>query len=956
MRPLNTYEIIRRRRHGFRSGGGEARRSLGGWVIVVCSLLVLAVSGLFLRLGVGYSNFMEDLPAIESIPAWLDPQTGSFLAPTRFYDRSGQTQIYSMETPGIPRKYLSVDPSEVNHFSPQLIRAWVAMQQPDLWRSGGMREGDLLDPIPGTIAERLVSTLLLEKEAGGLRRTIQMRLLAAQVTREYGASKVLEWYLNSAGFGHLAYGAESAAQLYFGKSARNLDLMESALLVAISESPALNPFDAPAHIGELQKTALNRLLLAGLIDSDEYIRRSAETPVFASPAPEILREDSAFIDLVTGQLADRVGRERLERGGLKVITTLDLDLQRQLVCTLRMQINRIQSASPQAQAGSACEAGRLLPSLSVEPGETHPGLGALGVVTDPQTGEVLALAGELQAGGDVSRVTGHEPGSLLTPFLAAAAFSRGYSPSSMVWDIPISEGGSSEELTTQENEYQGPVSLRTAIANDHLTPLKRIFDEIGGQSLRQLWALFGLGGSIQDQSDGGVLSGGGLLTPLQAAQGFGVFAAEGILHGTEFIDGGSIQPKSILAVEDASGSIREGITQDKSLPVLSGQLAYLINHVLTDESARGKRMGASNPLEIGRPAGGKAGLTEAGDSLWAVGYTPQRLALAWLGQDTTVGGSRLEERDATGLSHALLQYAVSTMPVEGWDPPAGISEVNVCDPSGDLPTRDCPTIVKEVFLSGSEPTSTDALFRRLAVNRETGRLATVFTPAELRVEKVFMIVAVENRAWAEKAGFPLAPTEYDTIQAPAFNPDVNITSPAVFSYVRGKTEILGTARKDGFTQYRLEAGKGLNPDEWVQIGGGNAPVEDGILGEWDTLGKEGLYAIRLIVVDDAQQYDSAVIQVAVDNTPPVVTIPFPQDGEEVTGGTDTMITFRADASDSIGISRVEWWLDNTRIGSREQEPFIMPWQATAGEHVLVARAFDLAGNMGESKPVRFTVR
>jgi hypothetical protein len=247
------------------------------------------------------------------------------------------------------------------------------------------------------------------------------------------------------------------------------------------------------------------------------------------------------------------------------------------------------------------------------------------------------------------------------------------------------------------------------------------------------------------------------------------------------------------------------------------------------------------------------------------------------------------------------------------------------------------------------------MFQRLAVNRETGRLATIFTPPEMQVEDVFLVIPAEYRSWAEKAGFSLAPTEYDTIQAPPFNPEVNIASPAIFAYLRGQTEILGTAKGENFDQYRLEIGQGVNPGKWFQIGDGKTPVENGVLGTWDTNDREGLHTLRLIVVNKDQEYRTAIVQVAVDNTPPVVRVSYPQQNDLIELDKSNPVIFRTEAEDSIGINRVEWWLDNVRIGTRDQFPFVLPWNPLQGGHTLVVRAFDLAGNMGESQPVTFTV-
>jgi membrane peptidoglycan carboxypeptidase len=952
---FHTYQIIRRRRHGFRSSGGEANRLLPAWAIVTIFLAIISLSALFVQAGLLFTAITRDLPSIERIGIWLDRENGTLLEPTRFYDRSGNTVLFTLGNPGIDRKMLAVDPSQPDHFSPQLTRAWVAMQQRDFWSSNGIDTSDILNPKPITIAEKLAANLLLENELEGKKKAVRMRLLASQMVRNYGSSQVLEWYLNSANFGHQAYGVESASQLYFGKSAADLDLFEAAMLVVISESPALNPIDAPSHIDVLHKEALNRLLLAGLIGSEEYIRRAASTPEFAQVPTSGLSNYSAFIEVVRDQLEDEIGQETLERGGLNVITTLDMELQSQVACTLRTQLERMQAPDSPVVSAADCPAGRLLPRLESQTGSDIVYLRAEGAILDPQTGEVLAMLGELGSDGLITSATSHEPGSLVTPFVGISAFARGYSPASLLWDIPDEGVDPTSISRNPDGDFHGPVSLRAALANDYLAPISRIYEEIGSQTLAQLWIPFGLGQVSSTEPETSMLERGGFWTLLQAARAYGILAAGGQSHGVTTGSGEVVEPKIIRAVEDNQGSLIPATPAEESQQVLSEPLAYLINHVLSDESARERSMGRPNPFEIGRPAGGKIGRTADDNSLWAVGYTPQRLAITWFGQDSTEGSLPLDIRAATGITHALLQYAVRTIPEENWRQPAGISEVSVCDPSGKLPTRDCPAIVKEVFLTGSEPTSADTMYQRLSVNRETGRLATVFTPPEQQIEKVFLVVPVEYRSWAEKAGFDIAPTEYDTIQVSTVNPDVYIASPAGFAYIRGRTQILGTARGADFDQYRLEIGQGVNPGEWFQIGGGKSTVENGVLGEWDTIGREGLHTVRLIVVDTDQEFRTAVMQVAVDNTPPEIRITNPQQAETLEIEAGNPITLRAEASDNIGINRVEWWLNNVRIDSRGQPPFALPWSPESGEHTLVVRAFDLAGNMGESEPVEFTV-
>jgi hypothetical protein len=181
-----------------------------------------------------------------------------------------------------------------------------------------------------------------------------------------------------------------------------------------------------------------------------------------------------------------------------------------------------------------------------------------------------------------------------------------------------------------------------------------------------------------------------------------------------------------------------------------------------------------------------------------------------------------------------------------------------------LPTQECPNLVSEVFLNGSEPIQADNLYREFGINRETGLLATVFTPPELVETRVFMLVPETARDWALSAGLEIPPTSYDAIQSPPVKPFANIASPELFAEVSDVVKIIGTASGEDFDYYRVQIGKGLNPQKWIQLGGDViTPVESGVLAEWDTKGLSGLYAVQLLVVQTDQIVETAVIQVTV---------------------------------------------------------------------------------------------
>jgi len=920
--------------------------------------LLLAVA--LFAAGAAYASLTYDLPSISQLPILLDRDKGLLLQPTLFYDRSGQHLLYQLENPGIPRHFLALNPDAPEHFSPLFVQITIASMQPSFWSSPGFDWTDLSSNQPSTLAERLVDELLLNTEAPGLRHALRMHLLAAQLVASYGRSQVLEWYLNSTYYGHLAYGADSAARLYFGKPASQLNLAESVLLAVTSQAPALNPLDAPAAAREREQAALAQLLAHGSIDQTEYQQARADTIHFSQAPQTGSSPATAFIHLLSNQLSEQFGQARLEQGGLRVITTLDYDLQNQLVCAANTQILRLigNSSGGSKNGGQSCETARLLPTLPPTSTPLPADLQISGLVLDPQNGQVLAFLGDDDKNGESPVLNGHQPGSLLTPFIALAGFARGMGPASLVWDIPAS---GTSELSTPANpdgKYHGPQRLRMALANDYLSPFSQILNEVGPFNVWHLAEPLGLTGLTSNNNLQDLLYTGGSVNILQIAQAYSTFANLGTQTGQTVDTTGDLHSSLFLKLDDMSGRTLLDEEQPQTRSILSPQLAYLVHNILSDESARWPSLGFPNPLEIGRPAGAKTGQVETGQEVWAVGYTPQRLSAIWLGFPTTNGDSsiQLDPKTAAGVWHAVMQYANQNLPAGDWTTPAGIDTVTVCDPSGLLPTTDCPTTVSEVFLDGNDPTTPDSLYKVFQVNRETDRLATVFTPPELVEDHTFMVIPPEAQDWAKSAGIAMAPTDYDAIQPPLPSPYVQISSPASFGYVHGKIEITGTASGSGFSSYRLQAGQGLNPSDWLQIGSSSSnPVENGLLAVWDTQGLEGLYAVRLLVVQKDQTIQSATIQVTVDNTPPTAQINYPEPNQQFQTSTDAQITFQADANDAVGVAKLEWYLDGEKIGQNEQAPYNLTWQSVAGHHSLLVKAYDLAGNMTESSSVTFTV-
>jgi membrane peptidoglycan carboxypeptidase len=870
-------------------------------------------------------------------------------------DRTGTQVLYTLDNPGIVRKFLTVNPDAEDHFSLQLVRLVVAHLEPDFWTANSIDLQELTDPQPQTIAERLARELLIPDEEDSLRSALRMRLLANQLLAKYGRTQVLEWYLNSAYFGHLTYSAESASQLYLGKSASELDIAESTLLVSLITSPALNPVDAPTAAVENQAALLAEFYAQGILTPEEYNIASAEKLTFAPAPPTVQDTSSAFVELAREQLTDLVGATRVERGGLRVITTLDLDLQSQLICSARSQLFQIQAAafSGTTLGLTDCPAADQLPTQSYE--GDYANLAAGGVIMDPTNGQILAYSDPVDLSGAVMDVD-YQPGSLLTPFVTLTAFARGSSPASLAWDVPMSLPTGAENESNPDGSFHGPVNYRIALANDYVAPSAGIFQQYDAQIVWSIATASGLSVTEDSTASVSLLFDGGQTNLMEMARAYAMLATNGTAYGVTVPSTGAVQSVTVLRVETLKGQTLVDNSQPDRQPIVSTSMAYLMNNILSDETARWTSLGHPNALEIGRPAAVKLGQVTSKSQVWTVGYTPQRLVLTWVGNQR--GNTQLTYTDyrmSAGLWQALIKYTTQSLPSDDWSKPIDVTEMQVCSPSGFLPTSDCPNVTTDVFIYGNEPTTTDTFFQKAQVNRETGLLATVFTPKEMIEEDVFLNVPAAYRTWAINAGLAVMPLGYDAISMTEVDPNVQITSPVIFSPISGNAVIQGTANLDSLVSFNVQIGRGINPESWQQVGDTQtSPVIDGVLAEWDTTGLDGLYAVRLNVVTGDNQIHTSVIQVTVDNQAPQVAVAYPAAGAQVTS-INGAVTLSANVTDTVGISRLEWWMDGELIAEQTSAPYSLSWQATKGSHSLQVKAWDTAGNETTSEVTEFEI-
>lgn len=834
----STIPILRARRERrlARQRLREARK--GTTFLAVGTMLSLVAATVIVVSAFAYVNLTRDLPSTAVLPILLNPPDGLLLQPTRIYDRTGKNLLFTFATNNAQRRYLPLSATNPQHLPRSLRDAVIAKTDPYFEEHPGYTLTTITNyDLHPTLAQRLVFDLLLFDEPPSLRRALRERILAAQITARYGRTQVLEWYLNSANFGHHAFGAEAAAQLYFGKSAAQLETAESAILAAVSDAPSLNPYDAPLTALERGRETLTLMQVQGLLSADAALEARGESPVFQTlPTPE-RQPAAAFVNLLLTQLDTQFPRERIERGGLTIISTLDYDLQQQSSCVTAFYAARL-AGSPDPVL--PCEAVRFLSALPPEIKVDNSSASA--IVIDPKTGQILAVVGETFQAQETPLLAAHDPGSVLDAFIYLTGFTRGLSPASLIWDIP-----GKTDVQNFDGQYHGPMRLRVALANDYPAPAAQVLSQMGAENVEEISSSFGV--SMDSE-----------LSLLEAAGAFGVFAQEGVYFGQEFDD--TFKPVSVLRVEGNDGSLWLDWSTPQAKPVVTPGLAYLMNHALSDETARLGILQSSNLLSIGTPVAVKLGQTEDARDAWTIGYTPSRVVAVWTGARAQTG-SDLSPRAPAALWNALMPMALQNLPREGWAAPEDVSVVNVCDPSGLLPTTDCPNLVSEVFLKGNEPIQADTMYRKYAVNRETGLLATVFTLPQLIEERVYLVVPPDARSWAEGTGLEIPPSNYDVIQPLPLNENVKITAPDLFSEVNGAVQIEGTAAGDGFVSYRVLVGQGLNPREWIQVAESSQPVTNGVLAAWDANGLSGLYAIQLQVVRNDQSVDTAINQITV---------------------------------------------------------------------------------------------
>lgn len=717
----------------------SALRKRRTWIAAFCALLIVTGLGL-------YQWIFADLPDISQIEA------GMRLPSTRIYDRNGLL-LYEILPPEQGRN----SALSLEEIPQHCVNAVIATEDANFWSHPGvdlvgvlralwinLRGGEVIAG-GSTITQQTARLLLLDpaqQADRSLHRKLREMVLALQLEGASSKEELLTRYLNQVYFGNLAYGLEAAARTYFHKSAEDLSLAECAMLAGIIQNAVYH--DPLTHFDramQRQDVALRLMTQQGSISVAEADSARRDTLQFGSTPFPILAPH--FVMAVWKQL-ERDYPEQLYGGGLDVVTTVDANWQRQAQQIVQQQLEFLNHPPDPARVPANAN-------------------NAAVVAMDPYTGQILTMLGspdyfdESIDGAVNAALALRQPGSTLKPFTYALAMDPNrdtpMTAASVLLDVRTPFVTRRLESYTPANYAfveHGPVRVREALAASYNIPAVATLEQVGLQPFVQFLGNVGLGNLMRNTSvDLSITLGGGEVRLIDLTQAYAAFANGGY----------RIQPSMILRVSERGGPLLYEWQQPLlTQRVMDERVAFLISDILSDNEARRPSFGAVNPLMIGRPAAAKTGTTTDFRDNWVMGYTPNLVLGVWVGNannDPMV--------EVTGISGAgpiynlFMRQVLLGQPRLNFTVPDGLIRVEVCSLSGLLPTDACPYRHIEWFIPGTEPTEYDNFYQRFTVDRDSGMLADETTPADRRLEQVFVVLPQEARDWAARNGLRQAP-------------------------------------------------------------------------------------------------------------------------------------------------------------------------------------------------------
>lgn len=861
-----------------------------------------------------YYSIARTLPEIGDLR-----ERASQFETTRILDRNGQL-LYEILDPNAGRRtYIPLE-----DISPNALAATIATEDKEfyshpgfdlvamiraLWQnyqSGGTVSG------ASTITQQLARALLLSPEERAEQtytRKAREIILAAEITRRYTKDQILELYLNEIYYGNLAYGVEAAAETYFGKSAKDLSIAEASFLAGLPQSPAIYDIYTNPEVTLIRQQQV-LVLMFELSQTQGCITVSnSATPICVDPLaateaanamkvypfrpPSFDARYPHWVNFVRSQLEEKYDAQTIYRSGFTVYTTLDPTLQD--------------------------EAQRLVTEQLAGLVDKNAHNGAL-VAIKPSTGEILAMVGSPDfynsaISGQINMADSptRQPGSSIKPINYVAAFEKGWTPSTLIWDVPSEFPPSGDPNDPREpyipvnydGKFHGPVTVRVALSNSFNIPAVKTLDFVGiyddpetpqKDGMIGMAERLGITSLTRDDYGLSLTLGGGDVSLIDLTSAYSVFANSGV----------RVPPVAILKITDFQGNVIDEY-QPVGEQVIRPEHAYLISSILSDNNARSWMFGNNSMLNLSFTVAAKTGTTNDFRDNWTLGYTPDLVTGVWIGNaDYTPMVNTTGLTGAAPIWSQFMEYAVPY--VSGGSPtwmprPPGIMDRVVCALSGTEPSNWCRGgQYTEIFAADQPPLpASQDLLRRIEIDLWTGLQASDACKGPAEEQIVLNVTDPWAREWLESGAGRDWLDAHDLPRSPYYVPERECTgndSQPVLEFALNEGQavsspplvINGSAYADqGFRRWRLDYGLGEDPASWSALAESNNPVRDATLYAWDLAGvPNGTITLRLTLVGDRTEVEHRVHLTLVLPTPTVT--PFPPTVEVPPTETPTQIS------------------------------------------------------------------
>ncbi|MBI5221824.1 MAG: PBP1A family penicillin-binding protein [Candidatus Magasanikbacteria bacterium] len=873
---------------------------------------------------------------------------------TKIYDRTGQTLLYDIH--GNEKRTLI----PLNEIPKTLIDATLAAEDREFYKHKGFSITGIIRSVlkniftgskvgGSTLTQQLVKNAVLGPEKTYTRK-IKELILSYQIEKKFSKDEILQLYFNEIPYGSVAYGAEAASQTYLGKSVRDITLAQAAILAALPQAPTFySPYGS--HTDRLfvrQHYILDSMAELGFITQEDADRAKEEPIDFKKQAENITAPH--FVMYVKEYLTEKYGDLAVEQGGLTVITTLDLykqDIAEKAIKEIAEKNAKEKEAFNASLVAIDTKTGQILSMVGSknyfadpEPADCTPGKDC---VFDPQVNAATRP---------------RQPGSSFKPVVYAAAFKKGYTPETILYDV-VTKFQNYDLKDYEPKNYDlkehGLVPIRQALAGSLNIPAVKTIYLTGVDNVIDLAEKLGYT-TLGDRSRFGLslVLGGGEVKLIEHTNAYATFAREGEWH----------EPAAILEVKDKDGNVLEEFKK-KEKKVLETQVARQINDILSDNNARAYIFGAENYLTLGdRPVAAKTGTTNDYRDAWTIGYTPSLAVGVWVGNNSNKEMKRGADGSvvAAPIWHRFMQEVLGDTPAEAFNKPE-------------------PTTTDKPVLNGSIAEGI-----KVKIDKISGKLATNLTPETMVEEKTFRQVhnilyyinkddpqgstppdreseqykrweeAVQR--WATENDYISEdpPTEYDDTHTLANRPSIQIIAPNNNATINSRNF---TAQVDADAPRGLSR-VGYYLDDKLIGTASQSPFSLNVYLEDPSL-KSGFYTFKATAFDDVDNFKSDTISLNLQL--PDVASNFnwvsPTNGQTIKTS-NFPFTVKAELSTPENVQKIDLYYGNNYINTSRQFPggnLILQWLTAPepGSYNLYAQITNKSGYTYKSEEVTITV-